>query len=666
MTRQLVMAVGLVLALPGLGLAQTGRGAGAAGQGTEAAAGPLVRTASVSGRVVDADSGQPIAGALVRMQSRQLAAAATAEGRGRGRGMNAVPLPGMPNGEPPGSALVVTDSDGTFRFVALPAGATQLTPSAAGYLAPRTPNRAVQLEDAEQRTGVLLKLSKAASISGIVTDEAGEPVVGIPVRALRRQTPSGVPVWAFDGPIGRTDDRGMYRIDGIRPGEVYVVVPQTQTVVPASDLEKVNPGLQLVSPLMEALTGGARGPATMPASVRVGDRAVRVGGAAGDLMTPAPPANGRLAAYPPTLYPSATSLAQATPFTLASGDQKSGADIQVRPVPSISIDGTLLGAAGPAAGAIVRLVPAPGTASEEPLAVARATTDAQGRFVFPSVPSGSYVAKAEVSTGGGAPPAMLSEALAQMPPEMAAQLQARMNGQARSTAYLSAPIEAADRDVTGLSLTLRHGAKARGTLVFDGAAAPPTLTNAQVQFTQVGGTISASGKVQSDLTFESSDLPEGTFRVTINGVPGPWLLTSVSSGGRDARSQTVQTGADGAPNVTLRFTDRVASIRGGVRGDSGASLPNTSVVLIGADYADALDRGLPPTTMVVPVQQNALFTLNRLRAGDYFIVAIPDDAVPPDYDAAFYAAVARLGTRVTVGEGEQRAQDLVLVQARVR
>lgn len=658
MLPRLALTSAVVLALPGLAFAQAGRGrAGGAEQGAPAEA--LVRTASVSGRVVDADSGQPIPGALVRMQSRQLAAAATAERGGRGSGPARPPiLP--PNADPPGSVHVVTDSDGHFRFVALPAGATQLTPSAAGYLPPRTANRAIQLQDGEQHTGIELRLSKAASVSGIVTDEAGEPVVGISVRVLRRQVPAGVPRWGYDGAVGRTDDRGLYRIDGIHPGQVYILVPQTQTIVPAAELDKVNPGLQMVNPLMEALTGGARGPLTMPSSLRLGDRAIRVGGA-GDVMTPPPPVNGRIAAYPSTLYPAATSLAQAATLTLASGDQRMGVDIQVRPVASVSVTGTLVGPGGPSAGTIIRLVPSPGTPNEEALLVARTSTDSEGRFAFPSVPSGSYVAKAEAVSGGGAMPAMFNDAMAQMPPEVAAQLQARMAGQARSTAYLAAPIEVADRDVTDVSLALRPGVKVRGAVVFDGAASPPPAASLQVQFTALGGTTTVSSKVQPDLTFESPDLPQGTTGVSVTGAPAAWLLDTVAVGGRSSRYHTVETGAGGASNVVLTFTDRAAAIRGTVRASGGDALPNVTVVLVATDYADAIDRGIAPTANMVPVPTTGAFTLSRLRAGDYVVIALPDDAVPAERDAAFFDAVTRLGTRVTVSSGEQRSLDLVLV-----
>jgi hypothetical protein len=73
------------------------------------------------------------------------------------------------------------------------------------------------LKESEWVPNVTLTLWRNGGISGRVVDEANEPVVGIPVRALRVILAAGVPHFA-PGPIGKTDDRGMYRIGSLPPG----------------------------------------------------------------------------------------------------------------------------------------------------------------------------------------------------------------------------------------------------------------------------------------------------------------------------------------------------------------------------------------------------------------------------------------------------------------
>ena len=48
--------------------------------------------------------------------------------------------------------------------------------------------------------------------------------------------------------------------------------------------------------------------------------------------------------------------------------------------------------------------------------------------------------------------------------------------------------------------------------------------------------------------------------------------------------------------------------------------------------------------------------------GDYILIAVPDDALTGDRDAAFYDSASRLGTHLTIGEGERKQIELRLVR----
>jgi protocatechuate 3,4-dioxygenase beta subunit len=124
----------------------------------------------------------------------------------------------------------VTDDSGRFEFTALPAGKFTITANKVGWSSisygakrPGRPGTSIQIEDA-QRLEISIRLQRAAVITGIVLDPNGQPTAGVIVRALRysyafsggerRLMPSGVTV----GP----DERGVYRIYGLAPGD-YVV-----------------------------------------------------------------------------------------------------------------------------------------------------------------------------------------------------------------------------------------------------------------------------------------------------------------------------------------------------------------------------------------------------------------------------------------------------------
>jgi len=134
----------------------------------------------------------------------------------------------------------LTDPKGRFVFLHLPAtDGCNVYASKSGYavgglgLDRRFGKAVMALKQREWVPNVTLTLWRNGGISGRIVDEANEPVVGIPVRALRVVFVAGTPHVAA-GPIGNTDDRGMYRIGSLAPGKYLVMVPSVQSSAPAS------------------------------------------------------------------------------------------------------------------------------------------------------------------------------------------------------------------------------------------------------------------------------------------------------------------------------------------------------------------------------------------------------------------------------------------------
>ena len=63
---------------------------------------------------------------------------------------------------------------------------------------------------------------KGGVITGLVTNAKGEPIVGVPVHATLQNAQPSVVSFLTGGNMSETDDRGIYRIYGLLPGQYTV------------------------------------------------------------------------------------------------------------------------------------------------------------------------------------------------------------------------------------------------------------------------------------------------------------------------------------------------------------------------------------------------------------------------------------------------------------
>ena len=120
-----------------------------------------------------------------------------------------------------------TDQDGFYRISDIPPGSYEVTPSAPAYiLADATGGRgkSVIVGEGENVEGINFSLVRGGVVTGKVTDADGRPVIAqqinfFPADAFDRQDPNRM-VYATLG--AQTDDRGIYRAFGLRPGRYKV------------------------------------------------------------------------------------------------------------------------------------------------------------------------------------------------------------------------------------------------------------------------------------------------------------------------------------------------------------------------------------------------------------------------------------------------------------
>ena len=166
-------------------------------------------TGSISGRVTDRETGQPLAGV-------------------------AVTLGGPPVGPLKGRPLAThTDRNGSYTFSQLAPGPYSLTfappanrathlPHVYGERRPLMPRfrrpYAISLRKGQRLDNADVALWRAFAISGRVIDENGEPMVNVDVHAFATDgTQFGTPETTR-----ASDDRGAFRIFGLPPGRYHV------------------------------------------------------------------------------------------------------------------------------------------------------------------------------------------------------------------------------------------------------------------------------------------------------------------------------------------------------------------------------------------------------------------------------------------------------------
>ena len=285
--------------------------------------------------------------------------------------------------------LAGTGDDGRFVFGALPAGSYTLSATKPGYITTfhgakrpgHGPGVPIAIADGA-RVDVTLEILPGAAITGTITDALGNPTLGVPVVAVDLSPTRAAPPARVV-----TDDRGMYRIFGLAPGDYLIsAIPR---LVPTS----VSRGL-----------GGGETVGVTEAEVRW----ARGLGALGPLPPP-----GRLVAYAPIYYPGIADAAAAERVSLKVGEERSGVGMSIRVVPVATIAGTLIDGDGqPIASATVQLhprrrdgpSPVDALVSSGALVLPRATVSAPA-FSIAGVAPGEYTIVARTGSGQrGAPP----------------------------------------------------------------------------------------------------------------------------------------------------------------------------------------------------------------------------------------------------------------------
>jgi hypothetical protein len=164
-------------------------------------AAPKTGKAVLRGRVVAADTGQPLRKAQVRIMSGELR-----ENR-----------------------MTTTDAEGRYEFKELPAGRYNVSASKGSYvqlqygqLRPFEPGKPLEVLEAQTLEKIDFSLPKGGVITGRILDEFGEPLADTQVAATRYQNMGGRRRLMPAGRPAMTNDIGEFRLFAIPPGQYYL------------------------------------------------------------------------------------------------------------------------------------------------------------------------------------------------------------------------------------------------------------------------------------------------------------------------------------------------------------------------------------------------------------------------------------------------------------
>jgi hypothetical protein len=455
------------------------------------------QTSTVTGQVVD-ESGRPVSTVVMRLVGERAVRTLITDNRGRFAYPDVIP----------GEYVLIASKRGFFD-------------GGYGKRRPHGTPLPFSLAATQSIENMRIELFRAGVITGVVLDEASEPVIGARVVASRREFVEGE--WQYFEAGGDTsDDRGTYRIFGLVPGEYIVSTPTMQATLP----------------------GGAR--VTTRESDTLDDGF----------------------AYARQFYPVTPHFLLALPVGLGSGETRYAVDFRWMPVPARTVSGRLAGRAEDVGQQLLRLVPVDtkdmGLGAEAAITV----SDEAGVFVFQRVPAGDYRLEA-------GPGFVLSEpALADVIEKPPATMWGRLDVQVADEDVKD--LELRMLPAVSISGTIALSS-AQGDAVVGGVGVSLVPT--------APGLSPVTAAIVKGDRFEAPQLVPGRYFIRISALPSGRYLQAITEDGANRLDTPVDASNGDLTDVAITLTDLPTELTGTVRNARNEAAAGAALIVMPAQQA---------------------------------------------------------------------------------
>lgn len=552
----------------------------------------------------------------------------------------------------------LTDADGSFRIERVRAGSYLAFVDVPGVLSPvgfvrvsefrgrGTPDftearkffEVIEV-DGKQDSRVTVRARRGAALSGRVTYADGDPAVNVTVNLMRRGTDgklekflTGINITSLAGL--KTDDRGVFRLSGLPPGEYVLAVSE--------QVEHGDKGNE----------GSVRDPATGVLEALAGQQLLM------------------------TYYPSATRAKEAAVVKAEAGVERSGLDITIPERALHTVGGVVRGRSDklPVANARVMIMsrddgPSADTAfgSERYAGQNSTTTDAEGRWEFRDIPEGPYTVSVKPS-----------DEYEEAEEETAVGVVTNRNGaydgnanfgyartrRRKKKGYAPArrDIQVTESDLSDVAVELNEGARVSGSITYEGGRMEGYgyLTLRRVSEGRAAGDANDTlNAYVSGGRFEAAGLPAGKYFLQFGsyGEDGKVYVKSMAWNGRDLLREPLEL-SEGAAAEGVRVTVSANAARLRVRATGGprkGTLRRVFVTLIPSDMA----AWSPYAQQLSCYTEEDGTCVIGASPGEYRVVAMPASSDTGTYEEEL-SRRALNAPRATLAAGETKDFDVVM------
>ena len=421
----------------------------------------------------------------------------------------------------------VTDIQGEFTFKNIPAGVYQVVVDSPGnlYGFSQRDQKGKPTEvtvDGTSSAEILVRAERGGAITGKISYPDGEPVVGAQINVFIKQGKR----WSH-APIipngSQTDDRGIYRIYSLLPGEYVVSVIEQSLIIE----ERESGSMQTV-----------------------GNKSLN-----------------------PYYYADASNLNSAKVIQVEAGREVNNVNITLAERATYKVAGMIVAGGKPLSGAYLRLEPRDeglgGPTLDRPYGIP-ARADKDGQWVFPDVPDGTYEIQLDPTAD-----------------QFNERSQDGGNERRSKFIRQPLRVSVAGGDVSDLILSLSLGGRISGNITVEGdKPLPGSLDVFSTLLRSDRSEYTASGRVdaQSKGAFLIQGVAAGENTLKVNVWNGGYYAKSITWNSRDLQRQPLKISEGGElKDVRIILSAEVGQLAGHLISEDKKPLSGTPLMLVPAD-----------------------------------------------------------------------------------